>query len=114
MKTFEPLSTEILEDKNDTFKSMKYKCPPAIFSQCMMHATDLCDKNAMFRKAVEVLETAFKYDNNTLKNHRYSFGSFQTYVYYILNNNDELYLSHREFFSKQISRVSMSLVNYKK
>ena len=85
MKTFEPLSTEILEDKNDTFKSMKYKCPPAIFSQCMMHATDLCDKNAMFRKAVEVLETAFKYDNNTLKNHRYSFGSFQTYVYYILN-----------------------------
>ena len=70
MKTFEPLPLEVIEDKNDTFKVMKYKCPPALFSQCLIHATDLCDKNGMFRKAVEVLETAFKYDNNTLANHR--------------------------------------------
>ena len=68
---YEPLPQEVLDDKNDTFKVMKFKIPPALFQQCIIHATDIADKNAMYREAIEVLETAFKYDNNTIKNHRY-------------------------------------------
>ena len=71
MKKYEPLPQEILEDKNDTFRLMKFKIPPSLFQQCIVHATDICDKNAMYREAIEVLENAFKLDNNTLKVHRY-------------------------------------------
>ena len=71
IKRYEPLTQEVLEDTNDTFRAMKFKIPPPLFQQCIIHASDIGDKNAMYREAIEVLETAFKYDNNTIKNHRY-------------------------------------------
>lgn len=71
MRTFEQLPEEILSNKNDTFRGMKFKLPPALFQQCVIHATDIADKNNIFRKGIEALETSFKYDNNTLRNHRY-------------------------------------------
>ena len=70
MKTYEQLPEEVLADKNDTFMGMKYKLPPALFSQCIIHGTDICDKVGNTRKGIEVLETAFKYNNHTLANHR--------------------------------------------
>ena len=77
MKTFEQLPEEILSNKNDTFRGMKFKLPPSLFQQCVIHATDIADKNNIFRKGIEAIESSFKYDNNTLRNHRYI-------IYYLL------------------------------
>ena len=71
MRRFEPLSEEVLSNKEDPFMAMKYKLSPALFHQCVIHSSDICDKNNMFRKGIEVLETAFKQNNDTLKNSRY-------------------------------------------
>ena len=81
IRRYEPLPQEVLENTNDTFRAMKFKIPPPLFQQCIVHATDICDKNAMYREAIEVLETAFKYDNNTVKNHRYLYISEFTLGY---------------------------------
>ena len=70
MKSFEQLPEEVRSDKEDPFVSMKYKLAPPLFFQSIMHATDICDKNSMSRKGVEVLETAFKHNNETLPNNR--------------------------------------------
>ena len=70
MKEYEPLPEEVLANTNDTFRTMKFKVPHSLFQQCIMHATDICDKGGMTRKAIEVLESAMKFDNSSVKNHR--------------------------------------------
>ena len=70
LKSFEPLSNETLSNKEDPFVGMNYKLAPALFFQCIVHATDICDKYSMTRKGVELLEAAMKHNNETVKGQR--------------------------------------------
>ena len=70
MKLFEPLPEDVISDKEDPFVAMKFKLSPPLFFQCILHATDICDKNSMSRKGVEVVETAFKHNNETVNHQR--------------------------------------------
>lgn len=73
LRSFEPLPKEVLLDKDNAsipFAAMKYKLSPALFFQCVVHATDICDKNSMNRKGIELIETAFKHNNETMNAQR--------------------------------------------
>ena len=81
MSKFEKLPEEVLKNENDTFRAMKYKINPNIYFQAMQHATDICDKTNMNRRGVEVLEVAFKYNNDTMANPRYVLSVISIFIY---------------------------------
>ena len=71
MSKFEKLPEEVLKNENDTFREMNYKINPNIYFQAWQHAMEICETANMNRRGIEVMEVAFKYNNDTMANGRY-------------------------------------------